>query len=120
MSENLGSLCHLANFHLGQRQGMSIVTLPEVICDMSLGSQGLTCFVLVDGFWNHNPLALPVWSEARRKHWSLFCAFAVLAGVEGLWTCLPPCLNQDNERILGIVWIGVDPKALCLGKILRL
>lgn len=68
---------------------MGTVTLPEVACGMSLGSQGLTCFVLVDGFWNHNPLALPAWSEARRKHsdWSLFCAFAVLARVEGLWMC---------------------------------
>lgn len=89
---------------------------------MNLDSQGLTCFVLVDGFWNHNPLALPAWSEARQKHsdWFLFCAFAILARIEGLWMCPPPCLDQDNERILGTVLIGVDPKAISPREVLRL
>lgn len=35
--------------------------------------------------------------------------------------CAPPFrLDQDNERILGIVLIGVDPKAFSHGEILRL
>lgn len=74
---------------------MGAVTLPEVICGVSLGSQGLTCFVLVDGFWNHNPLALPAWSEARRKHsdWSLFCAFAALAS---------PCQDGGAVYVLSL------------------
>jgi hypothetical protein len=83
MRKNLASPYHFARVKLwlGQRH--------EAIC--GLDSQGLTCFVLVDGFWNHNPLALPAWSEARQKHsdWSLFCAFAILAWIEGLWMCSP-------------------------------
>lgn len=57
---------------------------------MNLGSQGLTCFVLVDGFWNHNPLALPVWSEARRSVQIGLCSVPLqslpaLARIEGPW-----------------------------------
>lgn len=73
-------------------------------------------FVPVDGFWNHNPLALPGWSEARLKHsdWSLFCVFAIPARDRGAVDMypLPAQTKRHNERMLGALLMAVVPKAL--------
>lgn len=81
-------------------------SLPEALSGVTPGRQGLILrFVPVDGFWNHNPLALPGWSEARRKHsdWSLFCVFAIPARDRGAVDMypLPAQTKRHNERMLG-------------------